>query len=553
MHRHRRALGAGRILMASAEDPIAAFHAAMAQRGIALKGMPIGDGNLHRFDVEGDRKGSKSGYYTLHLDGLPAGVFGCWRRGIRETWKANGAPLSDFDLAKLMRLVEAERKKRERELAKRQKEVAEDAAELWAGYAEAPPDHPYLVRKGISPNGARVDGQGLLVIALTDADGTIWSLQTITDDGEKRFMPGGRKRGCLFMIGTVADRIVVAEGFATGCSIHEATGLPVAVALDAGNLEPAARALREKWRWVAIVIAADDDRGTEGNPGLTKATAAAAVIGGHIAVPVFAEPEGRSDFNDLAAAEGSKLVAAIILAAFPESEPQTEAKPDAASATAPDDDWEERLASAIAELNDRYFVAAMGGSVRIGSLAYDDGLARERLVFLRESDLKLRYSHRHYKVGVDQRGYDIVKGLGDAWINHCQRRTYDRIALIPDGPCPPDVYNLWRGFGVEPKAGRWRTIERTCATSSAPAVGPTIDWLIGWIAYCVQQPGRQAEVARGPAGSERHRQGHGRPDADAAVPGSRPPHNPLQALGREFQCSFDRRALPVRGRGILGR
>ena len=74
MHRHRRALCAGRILMASVEDPVAAFHAAMAQRGIALKGMPIGDGNLHRFYVEGDRKGSKNGYYTLHLDGRPAGL-----------------------------------------------------------------------------------------------------------------------------------------------------------------------------------------------------------------------------------------------------------------------------------------------------------------------------------------------------------------------------------------------------------------------------------------------------------------------------------------------
>ena len=74
--------------MASAEDHIAAFHAAMAQRGIAVKGMPIGDGNLHRFDVEGDRKGSKSGYYTLHLDGHPAGVFGCWSRSYHDEDKA---------------------------------------------------------------------------------------------------------------------------------------------------------------------------------------------------------------------------------------------------------------------------------------------------------------------------------------------------------------------------------------------------------------------------------------------------------------------------------
>ena len=222
MHRHRRALGAGRILMASAEDHIAAFHAAMAQRGIVLKGAIVPDGQLHRFDVEGDRKGSKTGFYTLHLDGHPAGVFGCWKRGIKETWKANGAPLSDFDLTKLMRDVGAERKRREREEAKRQMSTAEDAVLLWASYRPAPADHPYLARKHVQPNGAKVDGQGRLVLAVADAEGAIWSLQTIDADGGKLFMPGGRKKGCLYAIGEPSDRIVIAEGFATGASIHEA-------------------------------------------------------------------------------------------------------------------------------------------------------------------------------------------------------------------------------------------------------------------------------------------------------------------------------------------
>ena len=79
------------------------------------------------------------------------------------------------------------------------------------------------------------------MLAVADADGEIWSLQTIDADGGKLFMPGGRKRGCMFWIGEPSDRIVIAEGFATGASIHEATGLPVAVAFDAGNLEPVAR------------------------------------------------------------------------------------------------------------------------------------------------------------------------------------------------------------------------------------------------------------------------------------------------------------------------
>ena len=152
--------------MDAASDPVSAFQDAMAQRGIVLKGAPVPDGRLHRFDVEGDRKGSRNGFYMLHLDGRPAGVFGCWKRGIKETWKANGAPLSDFDHAKLMREIEAERKRREQKQARKQKEAAEDAAELWASYEPAPADHPYLVRKQVQPHGARIDGQGRLVLAM---------------------------------------------------------------------------------------------------------------------------------------------------------------------------------------------------------------------------------------------------------------------------------------------------------------------------------------------------------------------------------------------------
>ena len=74
------------------------------------------------------------------------------------------------------------------------------------------------------------------------------------------------------------------------------------------------------------------------------------------------------------------------------------------------ENWKQRLASLIAELNARYFVAAMGGSVRIASLAHDDGLGRDGWFSLREADIRLRYSHRHYKVGETQSGLDIVKG-----------------------------------------------------------------------------------------------------------------------------------------------
>ena len=144
------------------------------------------------------------------------------------------------------------------------------------------------------------------------------SLAACTTDGDKRFHSGGRIKGCYHAIGRPAGRIIVCEGYATGASLHEATGEAVAVAFNAGGLEAVALALRAKYPALQIVLAADDDHLTDGNPGLSKATAAAQAVGGLVAVPQF--PAGRgdkdTDFNDLAALAGLDAVKACMDAAI---------------------------------------------------------------------------------------------------------------------------------------------------------------------------------------------------------------------------------------------
>ncbi len=133
-----------------------------------------------------------------------------------------------------------------------------------------------------------------LVIPMRDNAGDLHSLQFIDGEGNKRFLSGGRKHSCYFLIGSPTESICIAEGYATAASIHESTGLPVAVAFDAGNLEPVARVLRAKFPEIKIILCADNDTETPGNPGLTKARKAAAVCGGLLAIPPC-----HGDFNDL--------------------------------------------------------------------------------------------------------------------------------------------------------------------------------------------------------------------------------------------------------------
>jgi putative DNA primase/helicase len=105
----------------------------------------------------------------------------------------------------------------------------------------------------------------------------------------------------LFPIGKPDGLLYIAEGYATGASIHEATGYAVAVAFNAGNMVAVARTMRSKFPNLRLILCADDDTGTPGNPGLVKAREAAQAVGGSLAVPDFgnSRPEGATDFNDL--------------------------------------------------------------------------------------------------------------------------------------------------------------------------------------------------------------------------------------------------------------
>lgn len=82
------------------------------------------------------------------------------------------------------------------------------------------------------------------------------------------------------------------------------------VACSVGNLRAVAEALRGQRPEARIVIAADDDWQTDGNPGATKACEAAAAVDGIVVVPPFPgeRVENQTDFNDLAVYHGPELV-----------------------------------------------------------------------------------------------------------------------------------------------------------------------------------------------------------------------------------------------------
>ena len=278
---------------------IEAFHEAITAAGLAPPDTIHDDGVIHRFSTNG-RRSDDSGYYVLHTDGIPAGSFGCWRAGLQSTWcSKSDSTMTTAEREAHRQRIKAMKVQREAEQVQRQQKASQTAAALWK-QASPVTAHPYLTTKAIQPHGIKTFGDKL-VIPMRDTAGTLHSLQTIAPDGGKLFHPGGRVKGCYFGIGRPAGRLIVCEGFATGASIHEATGDAVAVAFNAGNLGAVTMALHKKYPALAIVIAADDDHLTDGNPGLTSAKSAAMSVGGFVVAPQF--PPGRpakaTDFNDL--------------------------------------------------------------------------------------------------------------------------------------------------------------------------------------------------------------------------------------------------------------
>ncbi|MDR3005235.1 MAG: toprim domain-containing protein [Acidovorax sp.] len=286
------------------------FAQAIAAAGLVPPDTIHTDGQLHRFSATGKRSDS-AGWYVLHADGLPAGVFGCWRNGLTETWcsKAENT-LTQAERDTMRQRVQLAKQQRDADALQRQQKAQAVATARWETSMPVA-QHPYLTAKGIQPYNLHAEGS-MLLVPMRDTCGEVHSLQTITPDGRKRFLAGGRVRGCYHSVGCPDVAIVVCEGMATAHSVRAATGLAVAAAFSASNLAPVAQALRRKFPTVPIVLAADDDHTTEGNPGLTAARAAALAVGGLLAVPQFSadRPHKATDFNDLFSLAGAGAVRA---------------------------------------------------------------------------------------------------------------------------------------------------------------------------------------------------------------------------------------------------
>ena len=323
----------------SDSDLIQQFRDAMASCGIQFSGPLIADGRIHRVDLAGRKKNSKHGWYVCHLDRPPSGAFGDYKTALQDTWTATKpSQMTDEDRAALKRRMADDRKRKDEEQRAKHEAAKVAAAAIMAAVAPAPANHPYVARKGIKPVGLKVTTadvaylaidedrpnrkvrKGTLIVPIYGPDKTLWSVQMIDDKGAKFYLPGTNKAGHYYSLGKLTDIILIAEGFATAASLHEATGYCTVVAFDSGNLAPVAKVLRAKFPDKTFIIAADNDHATKSpidNPGRHYGEFAGDAIGARVIWPEFGDDaydgdKPRTDFNDLHVLRGLDAVRAAL-------------------------------------------------------------------------------------------------------------------------------------------------------------------------------------------------------------------------------------------------
>lgn len=493
------------------------------------------DARIQRWKVDGEDR-EKRGWTKLREWTSTAGntyivgCFGVWRGNDDgytkiEISKDSATALTTADKA----AIKAALKENERKLAEVRRAEIKRAAQ-WAGsvWAKCEPcqAHDYLTIKQIQPHGLRIlpdsigemtltgiddsnfyrlkMAAGALVVPMHDAKGTIQGLQFIYAKGhprrakierDKEFWPSGMAMGGTFgLIGPVRrDGIMlIAEGYATAASLHEATGQTVAYAFSANNLIKAGKQLANEYKLLRILFCADDDYLTDNNPGCTAAANASAEIERSAWIkPVFPTDESGkdkrdgkklTDFNDLLCMTGLPLTLADQINAKLDEMKWRDAKP--------------RATLTPLGAGERETLKSM--------LTLDEAVDRFALVFGGKSTL---FDYQEHILVPKADVLDIIPEHGWRDMRSVKKVVrMDEVGFDPACTDPRIKCNLWGGWPTVPKQGQCdlllELLEYLCNEEENSR--KVLEWVLKWIAYPIQHPGakmRTALVFHGPQGT----------------------------------------------------
>ena len=443
----------------------------------------------------------QKGWYILHeitLDNGESaliGSFGYFVGGesyIEKIAPGKGITLNKDQLAAIKAQHAEAKKKAEAQRSFEAEKAAKEAAYAWSKYI-VEGESSYLKRKNVNAHSLRYapNGNGTVAIPMQDTAGKFWGLQIIrgADRGnklEKQYWPKGlNKKASFHLIGGIPKGLLlIAEGYATAATLFEATGYPVAVAFDAGNLQPVALALHKKYPRTKILVCADDDYLSEGNPGVKAAQSAALAVNGAWVKPIFeAAREGKklTDFNDLANyATGTNSTVTV----------QIEHK--------------------LTELGWGLVAAPAGTLIQGGGVGVNRGTLKAYVDVAEAVDrFSLVYGGKGTMFDHDERMLVPKSDVLDLCSDHAWRewklhpmRSAVRISEVGFDPTELQkdiICNLWGGWPTKPKAGSCEILlsllRHLCSDEESGSNDDIYQWVLKWLALPIQKPGAKMRTA----------------------------------------------------------
>lgn len=473
--------------------------------------------------------------------------------------------LSDEQKAAIRARQEADKKAAQAEREAEIERASQWATAVWRASraVEDVHEHDYLVRKGLkSAGGARIfpgnDGvkligsededykylagfAGALVVPFIDSSGRIYGLQFIlsrqlhgerirrTERDKENWPRGMSYAGRYFLVGSSpAGAVLVTEGFATALTLHQATGLSVAMAVAANNLGPVLKTLKKHYRRTRPLICADDDwlqkcaeckawtpvgDGTcnacgkphkKINAGVQRAAEAALANDCAWIKPEFSaqrpvDRKGPTDFNDLATEEGDqavraqleKAIADLKIAPVPAASPEKTARENAAS----EGGGERNAAVSIMSLDD-IVDRFMDIDDNTGEFVFDtwtnEVVRRKKMINLLPAGVRADDIKRHWR----------WQEKGAVYI--------DQIGFDPGHEDPNILCNRWRGWPTRPRRGTCDALLDLLRfiCSEQDNADEVYEWILRWLAYPIQHPGAKMQTAlivHGPQGTGKSR------------------------------------------------
>ncbi len=142
----------------------------------------------------------------------------------------------------------------------------------------------------------------------------------------------------------------------------------------------------------------------------------------------------------------------------------------------------------IAALNKKHFVINnIGGKCLIGEFV-PSSIDPKCTILSLQAPTAFATRYGNQKVGiVGEDGKNTHQELGRHWLKHGDRRSYEGMDLVPNGPpiLPGNRLNLWRGFGVEPKQGDYPLIKAHLREVLANGSRPALEYIWRWTAWAV--------------------------------------------------------------------